>query len=474
MVIGIDKFTEFFRDFADSYIIIGGTACDIVTDEAGFEPRATDDIDMILIVEALTPEFVKRFLEFIKVAGYGSTQKDSDKRNCFRFTDRKDKSFPKQIELFSKVPDIIDIGDEVHITPIPVEEGLSSLSAILLNEEYYEFTIKHSTLKEGLHYANKEALICLKAFAYLSNLKRKEDGQPVRDRDIQKHKYDVFRMVFLTAPDAVFELPDSIKRDLKRFVDTIKDDLPTSEIFKVNKFGDQDMARLYEQLINNFILKNVIVITSEIESLLKKQKPKKVVLIKSPEIVYRTIHDIYFPFLNEVNFQFVEFNKLFKDNGWFYFEEPQPPKYKIPLMPVSKGYDGLLANFDYLSKKGEDSYHNFKASYWLMKYNDENDFDVEVAFKIFFYNDHYDIKIFIGRPYQSSVLSKDFIDMVSKITKTEATSESPFSIFAELSITDKKYDDTITADEIKSWVDQVNVHLLDVIKRKAENKDNEK
>lgn len=30
MVIGIDKFREYFKDYAGNYIIIGGTACDII------------------------------------------------------------------------------------------------------------------------------------------------------------------------------------------------------------------------------------------------------------------------------------------------------------------------------------------------------------------------------------------------------------------------------------------------------------
>ncbi|MFA5296693.1 MAG: hypothetical protein WC389_00630 [Lutibacter sp.] len=66
MVVGLYAFSEHFKDFQDSYIIIGGTACDIIIEEAGFTPRATDDIDIILIVEALSPEFVARFWEFIK------------------------------------------------------------------------------------------------------------------------------------------------------------------------------------------------------------------------------------------------------------------------------------------------------------------------------------------------------------------------------------------------------------------------
>jgi hypothetical protein len=33
-------------------------------------PRATDDIDMILIIEKMTPEFGKRFWEFIVLGEY--------------------------------------------------------------------------------------------------------------------------------------------------------------------------------------------------------------------------------------------------------------------------------------------------------------------------------------------------------------------------------------------------------------------
>ena len=83
MVIGIDVFREFFKDFSDSYLIIGGTACDIIIEEAGFTPRATDDIDMILIIEALSPEFVKRFWEFIKTGNYTIRQIEEGKRNCY-------------------------------------------------------------------------------------------------------------------------------------------------------------------------------------------------------------------------------------------------------------------------------------------------------------------------------------------------------------------------------------------------------
>ena len=57
MVTGLDKFREAFLKYADNYVIIGGTACDIVLRDTDMKPRATSDIDMIVIVENMTPEF---------------------------------------------------------------------------------------------------------------------------------------------------------------------------------------------------------------------------------------------------------------------------------------------------------------------------------------------------------------------------------------------------------------------------------
>lgn len=254
MVIGLNTFSDFFKDFPDSYLIIGGTACDIIIEDAGFTPRATDDIDIILLIEALSPAFVARFWEFVKEGKYELQQKGEEKRNFYRFAKPQNPEFPKQIELFCKVPDVIDANEGAHLTPIPVEEGLSSLSAILLNEEYYQFTRKNSEYKSGVHFAQPHTLICLKAFAYLNNKERKERGKNVKKWDIVKHKYDVFRMVFMLNQADVFETPEIIKTDLQKFADTVKSDLPDPAIFKENGFGRQDMKAIYNQLLQSFNL----------------------------------------------------------------------------------------------------------------------------------------------------------------------------------------------------------------------------
>ncbi len=59
MVRGLDTFKKYFEDYPDNYVIIGGTACDLIIDEAGFTPRATKDIDIILVVEALNADSAK-------------------------------------------------------------------------------------------------------------------------------------------------------------------------------------------------------------------------------------------------------------------------------------------------------------------------------------------------------------------------------------------------------------------------------
>src|SRR5665213_1334632 len=162
MVRGLDTYKKYFEAFPENYVIIGGTACDVIIEDAGFIPRATKDIDIILIVEALTTDFVKQFWQFIQDGKYENKEKSEDGRQYYRFMKPEDTTFPFQVELFSRTPDTIDLEEGAHLTPIPVDDDLSSLSAILLDDDYYQYIIKHGVEEDGLHRANTEALICLK------------------------------------------------------------------------------------------------------------------------------------------------------------------------------------------------------------------------------------------------------------------------------------------------------------------------
>ena len=82
---GIDKFKERFAGHDGEYVLIGGGACDLLFGEAGQDFRATKDLDLVLLVEALTPEFGQVFWDFVKEGGYENRQKSSGKPQFYRF-----------------------------------------------------------------------------------------------------------------------------------------------------------------------------------------------------------------------------------------------------------------------------------------------------------------------------------------------------------------------------------------------------
>jgi len=47
MIKGLDIFKEFFRDYQEQYVLIGGAACDIVFQEADLPFCATKNLDNV-------------------------------------------------------------------------------------------------------------------------------------------------------------------------------------------------------------------------------------------------------------------------------------------------------------------------------------------------------------------------------------------------------------------------------------------
>ena len=134
MVRGLDRFREQFRAYSGQYVLIGGAACDLVMEEAGLEFRATKDLDIVLCVEALHASFVRAFWEFVRAGKYQVQQSATGESRYYRFLKPESHEYPFMLELFSRKPEILDLAEDAHLTPIPVDEDVSSLSAILLNE----------------------------------------------------------------------------------------------------------------------------------------------------------------------------------------------------------------------------------------------------------------------------------------------------------------------------------------------------
>ena len=253
MVRGIDTFKQFFKGFEDNYVIIGGTACEIHEDLYAQVPRATKDIDIILIVEALSSEFVAKFWEFIKNGNYEQRNKGVNGNSepvheYFRFMKPANSDFPYQVELFSRSLGLMDFPENTRITPIPVDEDLSSLSAVLMDDDYYRFTIENSIYEDDVHIANIESLICLKSKAYLDLSQRKAKGESVDSKHIAKHKKDVFRLAAMLAPTSRYDLPDTLKADVGSFCEAIMQDLPNADFIKSAGLGNMTSQQIIDQL----------------------------------------------------------------------------------------------------------------------------------------------------------------------------------------------------------------------------------
>lgn len=251
-MVGIEKFKEYFKEFKANYVIIGGIARDHYMDDYGFTPKGTKDIDLILVVEALSAQFVKDFWNFIDDGKYQVKEKDRQDRKYYRFKSPEEKEFPAEIELFSRNPDLIDLDINAHLTPIPVNEGLTSLSAILLEDDYYSFILKHSEIEDGLHIAKREAIICLKARAFLDMTKLKEQGENIDSRKIKKHHSDIFRLALTLESGDVFDLPKLIENDLKEYLNKISDNLPNKQFYKSIGAGIINSEDVFNQLKSSF------------------------------------------------------------------------------------------------------------------------------------------------------------------------------------------------------------------------------
>jgi len=222
---GLDVFREHFASYAEQYVLIGGTAATLTLDEAGLEFRATKDLDVVLHIEALNAEFGHAFWAFVEQGGYAIRQASgTGKPILYRFQKPMNERFPIMLELFCRSPDGIELATGSRLTPIPLGESASSLSAILLDKVYYDFIIAGRKEVNGLARIGEERLIPLKAVAWLDLSARRDRGEPVDAKNIRKHAYDVLRLSQVLTEDSKIEVAAKIGEDLRLFLDRIASD----------------------------------------------------------------------------------------------------------------------------------------------------------------------------------------------------------------------------------------------------------
>lgn len=247
MVRGIESFREWFSEYSEQYVIIGGTACDLLMSDEGLNFRATKDIDLVLVIEALDANFGRRFWEYISIAGYEYRNKSTGEPQFYRFSNPKSNDYPSMIEIFTRKPNIIELPQNAVLSPLPMEDDISSLSAILLDDDYYEFLKKGRIKISEVTILDAPFLIPFKAKAWIDLSNKRASGSPIDSRNIRKHKNDIFRLsqllnVGLKMTDI---LPDSVKEDMKVFIGEMAfEDIDLTQIGVFGKTKDSILADL--------------------------------------------------------------------------------------------------------------------------------------------------------------------------------------------------------------------------------------
>ena len=158
------------------------------------------------------------------------------------------------LEIFSRNPDFIILEEDAILTPLPIDDEISSLSAILLNEAYYELLKTGQQMVDGIPVLSPTCLIPFKAKAWLDLTERKLNGEQVDSKNIKKHKNDVFRLAQLITVNTRQVLSSEIAEDMKKFLSEIADetvDLKSLGIRGTDKQKIIDMLYLCYNLNDN-------------------------------------------------------------------------------------------------------------------------------------------------------------------------------------------------------------------------------
>ena len=221
---GLEVFGAWFSEHRDKYVLIGGAAAQSIMGLEDLAFRATKDLDVVLVVEALTPAFGELFWDFVRTGGYTVWEVgDTGQPTFYRFTKPTDATFPVMLELFAREPDLLKPLQGGHLTPIPFDEAVVSLSAILLDDAYYDFIIEGRREVDGVPMIGEDRLIPLKALAWLELSERRDAGEEIDSRNVRKHFNDVMRLSGLLTEDSKITVSGKVADDMKRFLDAAID-----------------------------------------------------------------------------------------------------------------------------------------------------------------------------------------------------------------------------------------------------------
>ena len=245
MVIGLERFRDYFTGYQDQYIIIGGTACDISLMEAGLPFRRTKDLDLVLILESYTPAFGRRLREFISEGRYRNHERSDGKPQAYRFDKPQEPGFPQMIELLCRSDSVFDsISNRYRF--IPISEDMENLSAIIMDDDYYQLLGAGKYVIDGIPLLSPPYLILLKAKAWLNLAAELASGVRSNDHNLEynvrKHMDDVARLAVLLPVNFSCTVAHNIHADLHRFIEAFATAPPDLVKLGISEVGIDDIV----------------------------------------------------------------------------------------------------------------------------------------------------------------------------------------------------------------------------------------
>ncbi len=236
MIKGLNHFTEHFANSSEDFVVIGGVAAHAFMNSEGLDFRATKDIDLVIIARPATI-FCQNLIAYIEAGRYEIQENRNGRPTLYRFRKPKDADYPAQIEIFCKRPEDLILRDNQRIVPIKETPDSAALSAILLEDDYFEL-IKSAMQKiNGLPVATPEVLMALKGRAFNDITDRKAAGDLTATSDeIKKHRNDILRLSQALPRQRVVNLAGLPANHMDRFLK------------EVEQIPARELQQLFEQL----------------------------------------------------------------------------------------------------------------------------------------------------------------------------------------------------------------------------------
>ena len=226
--VGLSHFQDYCKNFQEHYVVVGGFATIMLLDkELQDHGKATFDIDLVLLTTT-SVEMSKKIKEYVQEGEYTIQIGDKDQYRYYRFIEPKKENFAKEIELFASNENDLNLEDSQRIIPIDPEDGLYSLSAIMLDPEYFNM-IKDNVEKDlRAPCTNTQATIMLKMSAF-------NDLKKASNKKWKKHRSDILKLSLLLTGEEKIKFVGRMKDDFDSFISHLENEVTQKAIKDIIK-----------------------------------------------------------------------------------------------------------------------------------------------------------------------------------------------------------------------------------------------